>query len=106
MAPEGFPLESAEFDRLIHPLGQRAERAVHQPDAPGELPALIEDWRCSRCKAASPVRGDWLRRASFSFCGRESYVRYPCLGANVQHSDDVLVGTSFIATDDYGLLGV
>ena len=36
------PLESGELCRLIHPLGERAERAVRLRDAPGELPAVIE----------------------------------------------------------------
>src|SRR5919198_126501 len=58
MALENSPLESEELCRLIRLLGERAERAVHQRDAPGELQALIAQWRCSPSKAASPVPGD------------------------------------------------
>src|SRR5215470_11718040 len=104
MALKSLPLESAELCRLIHPRGERAERAVHRRDAPGELPAGIERWRCSLSKPASPTPRDRPSRASYSFCCRESYVRYPCFGANVQHADNVLVCTTFVAADDYGLL--
>jgi len=57
------PLESGELCRLIHPRGERAELAVHLRDAPGELLALIAQWRCWLSPAASPVPGDWLRCA-------------------------------------------
>jgi hypothetical protein len=63
MIPERRPSKSGELCRLIRLLGPRAEQAVHQADEPGALPVRIEQWRCSRSKAASPVHKDWLRRA-------------------------------------------
>src|SRR6266404_4439316 len=57
-------------------------------------------------KTASPVREDRSRCAHFSFCGRESDVRYPGFVANVEDTDDILVSARFIATNDHRLLGV
>src|SRR4029077_11012430 len=47
-------------------------------------------------KTASPVREDRPRRAHFSFCGRESDVRYTGFGANVKDTYDILVSARFI----------
>jgi hypothetical protein len=36
----------------------------------------------------------------------ESYVGYPCFGADVQHLDDVFVGAGFVAANHHRLFGI